>query len=152
MQTYTSPPALAILPATSLRDFMFIRRLRNEVRLQMTNDTTHLTVLRQLRFFLHPSPGFDIYVAWHGRSRAGYLLLRHGPEETSITEAVDARFRRSGIATAMLRFAQARCVRIVAEIRRANAPSIALHVANGFELADMRDDIAVYRFDASTAG
>ena len=152
MQTYASPAALAILPATSLGDFLFMRRLRNEVRLQMTNDTSHLGMLRQLRFFLFTPPGFDIYIAWQGRSRAGYLVLRHGPDAMAITEAVDARFRRGGVATAMLRFAQARHSRIVAEIRRTNAPSIALHTANGFQLAGSRDDIAVYHFDASKAG
>jgi GNAT superfamily N-acetyltransferase len=137
---------LHIRPATSISDFLFLRRLRNQVRQQMTNSTAPVGYLRQLRFYLNRPSNVEAYIARMGTKRAGYLLLRQEPASCFITEAVDERFRRSGVATRLVHFAQERCADLTAEILLANTASIKLHQSAGFRCCGDDGRIAIYRF------
>src|SRR5438067_3784616 len=122
---------LSIAEAGSLGDYLFLRRLRNQVRRLMTNDTRPISLWRQFRFFLDMRNGENasqlrIFIARYGSHRAGYLLVRSGGGEVFITEAIDEKFRRQGIAKELIAFAQVRYPAIIAEIKEDNRASIAL--------------------------
>lgn len=133
-------------PAAGLADFMYVRHLRNAVRLNMTGHTGRIGVLRQLLFFLRPPAGMQLYIAWVGGRRAGYLLLRPEGETTLITEAVDEHFRRRGVASAMIRYAQQQKADITAHVRTSNAASCALHLGAGFVQTGADQSMLIYRF------
>lgn len=136
-----------IRPARSLADFLFLRKLRNAVRANMTNDTGSIGYLQQLRFFLNTPRNIRIFIARVGGRRAGYLLLRDSADGTLITEAVDAAFRGRGVATALVRYAQTQCPLINAEILAGNNASIRLHESTGFQRSSERDGIVCYRHE-----
>jgi ribosomal protein S18 acetylase RimI-like enzyme len=146
--------ALRIEEAVSIRDYLFLRRLRNQVRHLMTRDTRPVSLFRQFRFFCAmrfgvPPAGLRIFMARLDSRPVGYLLVRaagEAGEAVAITEAVSPEFRQRGIGRALIAFAKARYPQIVAEIREDNQASIGLHVAMGFEREGSRDGIAVYRF------
>lgn len=137
---------IEIRPARSLADFLFLRALRNRVRLKMTNHTSAIGYLQQLRFFLHRPENILVFIANANGKRAGYLLLRRHAERTFITEAVEGKYRGRGIATAMVRHAQILCTDLTAEILAENAASIRLHQATGFKRENEKKGIAVFRF------
>lgn len=112
----------------------------------MTNSTAPVGYLQQFRFYLSKPPNVTVYLAWMRARRAGYLLLRDESTSCFITEAVDERFRRAGVATALIRFAQACRADLTAEILLANSASIKLHQAAGFQLCGGDGRVAVYRF------
>lgn len=132
--------------AASIADFLFLRRLRNQVRGQMTNSTAPVGYLRQFRFYLNQPPNVEVYIAWMRAKRAGYLLLRQESTSCFITEAVDERFRGAGVAARLVRFAQEHCADLTAEILLANTASIKLHQAAGFQFSGDDGRVAVYRF------
>jgi len=125
---------------------MFLRRLRNQVRHQMTNSTASVGYLRQFRFYLSKPPNLRVYIAWMDSTRAGYLLLREESTSCFITEAVDERFRGRGVAKRLIQFAQKCCADLTAEILLTNTASIKLHRSAGFEFSGDDGRIAVYRF------
>jgi ribosomal protein S18 acetylase RimI-like enzyme len=143
---------VTIEEAVSLGDYMFLRRLRNQVRHFMTNDTEPISYFRQFRFFLamkvksQSVASFRIFVATCGPRPVGYLLTRTIDGIAYITEAVDPSFRRQGIGKQLVAFAQDRHAEIVAEIRTENEPSIALHHAMGFVLEGQRNGLEIYRY------
>jgi len=132
--------------ATSISDFLFLRRLRNRVRHQMTNSTASVGYLRQFRFYLSKPPNVEVYIAWASAKRAGYLLLRRESTSCFITEAVDESFRKAGVATGLVRFAQECCADLTAEILLTNTASIKLHQSAGFQFAGDDGRIAIYRY------
>lgn len=132
-------------------DFLFVRRLRNGVRMNMTGDTAPIGIWRQLRFWWRTPSGIDLYVAVIDGHRAGYLLLRKGGATTYITEAVDAAYRGRGIAKTMIRHAQGLCDDLTAEILLTNAASLRLHEAAGFVRAGDDGRVAVYRLGPGRA-
>src|SRR6266550_1631928 len=142
---------LSIVEARTLGDYLFLRRLRNQVRNLMTNDTRPISLWRQLRFFLlmrcRPNKeSLRIFIARYGSQHVGYLLVRSSGMGMLITEVIDQNFRRQGIGKKLVAFAQSRYREIVAEIREDNHASIALHVAMGFSFERQSGGIAVYRF------
>ena len=137
---------ITIRRARSIADYLFLRTLRNQVRQSMTNDTGLVTLLQQAHFFLAKPAAIDIYIAFAGSNRAGYLLLRRCGGTTFITEAVEARFRRNRIAARMVRFAQDLCTDITAEIRSDNAASITLHLDADFVRSNTAGEIQIFRF------
>jgi ribosomal protein S18 acetylase RimI-like enzyme len=132
--------------AQSMVDYLFLRTLRNRVRHNMTNNTASINYIQQLRFYLRKPANLDIYIACAGSKRVGYLLLRHAGSTTLITEAVDAPYRGSGIATRMVQHAQQLCADLTAEILAGNAASIKLHQAAGFKFVSARGGVQTYRF------
>src|SRR5262249_21443546 len=122
---------LSITVASSLRDYLYLRALRNEARSLLTNDTSHIGYLRQLKFYLsrrHVSrdeTAAKIFIAWVKSRRAGYLLIKPAADGARITEVVDAKFRNSGLGHRLVQYACDRYPDLVAEIRADNAASIA---------------------------
>lgn len=146
----TGKAGVEVRPATSIADFLFARRLRNAVRLNMTGNTAPIGLWQQLLFWWRRPPGLEIYMAEVDGERAGYLLLRPRGDTWLITEAVSGSFRRRGVAAAMIRFAQDRYPDITAEILAGNAASIALHRACGFQSSqEQTGTLVVYRFRRS---
>jgi GNAT superfamily N-acetyltransferase len=132
--------------ATSIADFLFLRRLRNQVRHQMTNSTAAVGYLRQFRFYLGKPPNVEVYIGWIGAKRAGYLLLRQESTSCFITEAVDERFRGTGVATRLVHFAQECRADLTAAILLTNTASIKLHQSAGFQFCGDDGRTAIYRF------
>lgn len=112
----------------------------------MTNSTAPVGYLRQLRFYLGKPPNIKAYIGWISAKRAGYLLLRQESTSCFITEAVDERFRKAGVATGLVRFAQECCADLTAEILLTNSASIKLHQSAGFQFSGDDGRIAIYRF------
>ncbi len=127
-------------------DYLFLRVLRNRVRQNMTNNTASINYIQQLRFYCRKPSNVDIYIAYLGRKRVGYLLLRHAGSITLITEAVDESCRRIGVATRLVQYAQHLCADLTAEIRAGNVASIKLHQAAGFTFVSAQGDVQTYRF------
>jgi len=143
--TDSALPVVVMRPAVSLADFLYCRRLRNEVRLNMTGDTEPISLFRQLKFYLSRPAGIDIYIAWVEGRRAGYLLLRPQQGSTLITEAIDGAFRRRGIGAAMIRFALAHHADLTADILNSNTASVALHRSCGFVFVSEAKGVSTYR-------
>lgn len=141
-----SSASCVIRKASSIADYAFLRVLRNEVRLRMTNNRGRIGVLQQLRFYLSPPPNLELYVAFVRGRRAGYLLLNRKPDTCMITEAVSDAFRRQGIGSQLIAFAKTRCDDLTADILVTNIPSIRLHEASGFVYQETVGEIATYRY------
>ena len=129
-----------------MADYLFLRALRNRVRQNMTNNTGLINYVEQMRFYLRKPANVDIYIAYVGSKRAGYLLLRHEPSTTLITEAVDESYRGIGVATRLVRYAQDLCADLTAEILAGNDVSIKLHQAAGFRFVSARGAVRTFRF------
>ena len=132
--------------ALTIGDYLYVRRLRNRVRHQMTNDTARVGYWRQLRFYLTNPANVQLYIARVDGRRAGYLLLRRHANTCFITEAVDEPFRRAGVAANMVRFAQRCCDDLTADILHTNTASVALHERMRFRLVGSDGRVATYRF------
>jgi ribosomal protein S18 acetylase RimI-like enzyme len=143
---------LSIVEASSFRDYLFLRSLRNQVRNLMTNNTEPIGYLTQLRFYiaikyrLRGWQSVRIFIARHGTQRVGYLLIRETDDGAVLTEAVGRYYRRLGVGKKLIEFAQHRYPNLAAEIRDENASSIALHESMGFRLESRGDGILRYRF------
>jgi ribosomal protein S18 acetylase RimI-like enzyme len=143
---------LSITEASSLRDYLFLRALRNEVRSLLTNDTTRIGYLRQLKFYLarrrapRDTQMTKIFIARVGSRRAGYLLVRPATDGARITEAIDARLRNSGLGRRLVQYACDRYPDLVAEIRADNTASIALHESMGFTRERSVGGVLIYRY------
>lgn len=138
--------SIVIRPARGLVDYMYIRKLRNAVRFNMTGDTRKIGLSRQLRFFLNTPESIELYVARVEGRRAGYLLLRRDGGTTLITEAVDAAFRRRGVASELIRHAKGCRPDITAHVLVDNLASRKLHEEAGFVPVGTDGVVAVYRF------
>lgn len=135
-----------VAPAQSIWDYLYVRGLRNRVRQHMTNDTSKVGYLKQVLFYLNRPPNVQLFVARIEGRRAGYLLLRSKGGETFITEAVDDRYRRSGVGRGLVEFAKAQAPLLTAEILLDNLPSRRLHEAAGFSFQADDGRVARYRF------
>ena len=135
---------LIISKAKSFSDFLFLRKLRNEVRLNMTNINYKITIWAQIKFFLNQPNNLNIYIARIEGIRAGYLLLREDNGNLFITEAVDQNFRNQGIATEMIKFAKNLKIKLIAEILNSNNASIFLHEKSGFVKISKNHTISTY--------
>lgn len=112
----------------------------------MTNHTAPIGYVQQLLFYLRKPSNVDVYIAYLGSRRAGYLLLRRESGTTLVTEAVDESFRGMGVATRMVQYAKQLCADLTAEIRADNTASIRLHRSAGFTLAETQGDVQTLRF------
>ena len=143
---------LRIEEARSFADYLFLRTLRNQVRHVMTNDTSSIGYLGQIKFYVAARCGFKrmrnsrIYIARHRSRPVGYLLIRRTPDGALLTTAIDGDFRRRGIGKQLVDFAQRSCGHLIAEIRDDNVASIALHESMGFRRELHRNGILLYRF------
>ena len=124
---------MEICDKLSLADYLWIRKLRNSVTAQMTGNSRHIAVWRQLAFWLYQPSQIEIFLAKSNLQRAGYLVLRqHTAESAYITEVVAPEFQGQGVASAMIDFAKSRYPLLIADIFESNTASIRLHTYNGF--------------------
>jgi len=135
---------LIIKKANTFWDYLSIRRLRNENRKFMTRDTSRVSLLRQIKFWWDTPKNVELYVAYYGDYLAGYVLLRDADDTTYITEAVSSDFRKIGVGTLMVRFAQTMRDKLLAEIRSDNVASIRLHERCEFTLHEQTKECKVY--------
>ena len=112
----------------------------------MTNSTTSINYIQQLRFYMRKPRNVDIYIACLETNRAGYLLLRHEGPTTLVTVAVDESYRRMGIARRLVQHAQQMHADLTAEILTGNVASIKLHEAAGFTFASVQGGVQTFRF------
>jgi ribosomal protein S18 acetylase RimI-like enzyme len=138
-------------PAATLADYLYLRKLRNEVRLSMTNNTGRICLWQQLRFYWRKPAGIDIYIATVDGARAGYLLLREQPPTALITEAVGAAFRGRGIARRMVEYAKTLRPHLTADILETNAASLRLHRSAGFVETGQDGPVKHFRFSRGGA-
>jgi hypothetical protein len=81
---------LSIVEASSFRDYLFLRTLRNQIRNLMTNNTEPIGYLAQLRFYIsikyrrRAGQPVRIFIARHGTQRAGYLLIRESDDGAAV--------------------------------------------------------------------
>jgi ribosomal protein S18 acetylase RimI-like enzyme len=143
---------LRIEEVKSFGDFLFLRALRNQVRLFMTNDTVHISYAKQIGFYLRSKCSFNrsaavkIFIARYKSLPVGYLLVRITPDGAVLTEAIDENFRQRGIGKKLVAFAQQNYDSLLAEIRHDNRASITLHESMGFRREAEKPGIVVYRF------
>jgi len=143
---------LSITEASSLADYLFLRALRNDARSLLTNDTSHIGLLRQLRFYMArrgvrgDGAATKIFIARVRSQRAGYLLIRPAADGARITEVIGTKFRNSGLGRRLVQFACDRYPELVAEIRIDNTASVALHESMGFTRERSANGLLIYRY------
>lgn len=129
----THPCEVQLQPCTTLADYFFVRRLRNQNCHFMTNNPNRISIYQQLKFMWYKPASIRLYVAKMYGKRVGYLLLDFSHTDTTlITEAVDERWRRYGVGSAMIAFAQSHAPHLTAKIKASNTASINLHQRCGF--------------------
>lgn len=144
------PESVVVSEASSVFDYLFLRKLRNEVRHDMTNNTDYIGVLQQLHFYLNKPSNVDIFIARIQNVRVGYLLLRLESNEWFVTEAVHRDYRRKGVASSLLAYAKENYTSLKAEILMRNEASMRLHEAAGFVFLGSYGGIASYSYTGPT--
>ena len=137
-----------ILRASSLADFLFLRKLRNDVSQNMTNMTKSLSILDQVNFYLNRPPNIEIYIVSVKGQRSAYLLLRDDGTSCFITEAVAENYRNKGLALALINFAKTLRPVLTADILAANCASRKLHEKAGFIEISQHNNIIRYQYNA----
>jgi hypothetical protein len=132
--------------AKSPADFLFLRKLRNDVRQNMTNMAESLSILDQVKFYLNPPPNIQIYIAKIKGQRSAYLLLCDKQDTCFITEAVAENFRKKGLALAMVQFAKTLRPILVADVLDTNLASIKLHEKADFIKVSQHHNIIRYQY------
>jgi ribosomal protein S18 acetylase RimI-like enzyme len=135
---------LIIKNAKTIGDYLFLRQLRNEVRLNMTGSTNLISLIDQIQFYFLKPANTSIYIAFLKNRRVGYLLIRHTNNTYWITEAVLSKYRHLGIATALINFAKEQYSPLRAEILKSNQASINLHTKCGFALHASYENLVIY--------
>ena len=118
----------------------------------MTNNQGKISLLQQARFYLNQPANIDVYIAFVGRRRAGYLLLRQVNKTHMITEAVASSFRRKGLGARLIEFAQTRADHLTADILATNVASVRLHEGCGFECVGRDRGLLTYVWQSSAGG
>ncbi len=136
--------AVAISLATSPWDYLFARQLRNKNIQNMTNNRSYITIWVQIKFYLNNHNNIKLYIATVGGRRAAYLLLREKDNFCFITEVVEEKYQKKGVALAMIKFAQSFNHILIADILKTNLASINLHIKSGF--IKTFDDHALVRY------
>lgn len=144
---FSSSGGLTIRPAISILDYMFIRRLRNKVRVNMTGFTGEISCLRQIVFWLYKPDDIQLYVASIKSERVAYLLLKFSNGNHLITEAVDEPYRDMGIGSLLIDFAKTKSISLRAEILKTNTSSLFLHRKNGFEYVMTHGSKEIYEYN-----
>jgi hypothetical protein len=140
-------PLVHISIAKSPVDFLFLRKLRNEVRQNMTNLTEHLSVWAQLKFYIFRPSNMEIYIARFKGRRVAYMLLSDKDGCCFITEAVSESFRKKNIALTMIKFAQTIRTSLFADVLVTNLVSQKLHEKAGFSKITQQNNIIRYSFN-----
>lgn len=129
----TTPSKVKIRIASTITDYLFIRRLRNSVAHLLTGNSNKISFKQQLWFFLFRPKNVQLFIAELEEEKIGYLLLRLEKTTTFITEVICEDFRGRGIGAQMIEFAKSQFDHLTAHIIHSNIPSINLHISNGFK-------------------
>jgi RimJ/RimL family protein N-acetyltransferase len=132
--------------ASSIFDYMDVRRIRNENSRWLTGNPNKIGIWQQLKFYWSKPKNIELYVCREFGSVVAYMLLRHEAETCFITEVVDVLYRGENIASDMILFAQFHYPNITAEILNSNVASIRLHEKMGFKLVSESEHKLTYNW------
>ncbi|OGM26423.1 hypothetical protein A3D01_05650 [Candidatus Woesebacteria bacterium RIFCSPHIGHO2_02_FULL_39_13] len=129
----------------TLSDALHIRRIRNECRTFLTNNTNYISLLQQVWWFLtyyrsaSKNGIYRMFIARNNENRpVGYGAFHRVGKELLVTECVSKRYRHQSYGQAILeeliKIAKREGCRLKAEIRDSNKISIALHEKFKFKL------------------
>lgn len=132
-------------PVSSLSDAMVVRRIRNECRSYLTNDTSYISIPRQIYWYFTyyrkaaHTDKYRIFIAHNNKGQpVGYGALNLLDGKLFITECISEKFRGQGfgneIIKKLINIARNRKLPLIAEIRASNKISVALHTKCGFTL------------------
>jgi len=137
---------IKIKKAKNIFDFLFLRKLRNDNRYYMTRKHTKIGLFQQLWFYLKARSNFDLFIIYLSNKKAGYLLINKVKNLYFITEVVDEKYRKLGLGTKLILFAQDKYPSLTAEIFSKNLASIKLHSSNNFKRIKSKNEIEIYRW------
>jgi predicted amidophosphoribosyltransferase len=83
---------LVILNAKTVADYLFLRKLRNEVRFNMTGSIDLISLKNQVKFYISQPANIIIYIAFYKNKRAGYLLgqlIAHDIKANALNDQID---------------------------------------------------------------
>lgn len=124
---------IKIYKAKSMKDYIFLRKVRNKNRAFLTEYNKYLTIFDQIFFYFFLSRKYKIYIVEKEGEKAGYIMLKKIKNIYFITEVILKKFRRQNLATLMVIFAKKKYKKLIAKISLRNKISITFHRKLGFE-------------------
>jgi len=137
---------ILIRNARSIRDYLFLRSLRNQSQHQLTGETQNISLRKQLIFYLKKPKDITTFIAEVKGVRVGYLLIRRSGLNNYITEVIKPEWQNQGIGSEMIKFAQKDYAELTAEILVTNIASVKLHQKNQFVLKETTKNILIYKY------
>lgn len=123
---------IKIYKAKSIKDYIFLRKVRNKNRVFLTEYNKYLTIFDQIFFYFFLSRKYKIYIVEKKGEKAGYMMLKKIKNIYFITEVILKKFRRQNLATLMVNFCKKKYKKLIAKIALKNKISITFHKKNGF--------------------
>jgi RimJ/RimL family protein N-acetyltransferase len=132
-------------PVNTLSDAFIVRRIRNECRTFLTNNTDYIGIPRQIywyfTYYQHASYErvYRIYITRDSKNKpVGYGALHLTSGKLFVTECVAKKYRGQGwghtILKKLINIGEREKLPLIAEIRQTNKISISLHKKSGFTL------------------
>jgi L-amino acid N-acyltransferase YncA len=137
--------SIKIYKAKSIKDYIFLREVRNQNREFLTENINYITTFDQIFFYLFQSRRYRIYIVEKKGQKAGYILLKQSKNIYFITEIILKKFRRQNLGTQMVNFAKKKYKNLIAKIALKNKASISFHKKNGFKVIK-RDKKMLYLY------
>ena len=137
--------SIKIYKAKSIKDYIFLREVRNQNREFLTENINYITRFDQIFFYLFQSRRYKIYIVEKKGQKAGYILLKQSKNSYFITEIILKKFRRQDLGTQMVNFAKKKYKNLIAKIALKNKTSISFHKKNGFKVIK-RDKKMLYLY------
>ena len=97
---------ILIRNARSIRDYLFLRSLRNQSQHQLTGETQNISLPAQLIFYFKKPKDITTFIVEVKGVRVGYLLIRRSGLNNYITEVIKPEWQNQGIGSEMIKFAQ----------------------------------------------
>jgi len=132
------------IKAETIWDFLRVRTVRNECRRFLTNDTSNISVLRQVRFWidLKNKENIEVYYVEVDGEVIGYGLIKVDGKKKWITGGVKAAYRGVGLGRELFQ----RLVyfslpyEVWLEVMDWNVNALALYRSLGFRKTGMRGE------------
>jgi putative acetyltransferase len=125
---------ILIYKVKSIKDFFFLRKVRNLNLKFFTENNKYLSVFQQIYFYFFLSKKYKIYIIKKNNKNAGYLLLKKHKKVYFITQVILKEYRRQNLGTQIVDFAKKRYNNLVAKIFLSNKRSIYFHKKLGFKI------------------
>jgi putative acetyltransferase len=125
---------ILIYKVKSIKDFFFLRKVRNLNLKFFTENKKYLSVFQQIYFYFFLSKKYKIYIIKKNNKNAGYLLLKKHKKVYFITQVILKEYRRQNLGTQIVDFAKKRYNNLVAKIFLSNKRSIYFHKKLGFKI------------------